>query len=94
MTHSAETVQRVGCHVATYLTTRRATVAGVDPATIAGRYTSTYDLSIAAGIATEQPASLRAFGWHITIPAISQRVANDTAQTLTEIEARFPPATP
>jgi hypothetical protein len=37
---------------------------------------------------------LRAFGWVFREPAISQRVINETAQVLTEIEARFPPAAP
>lgn len=33
---------------------------------------------------------VRAFGWAGNAPAISQRVANDTAAVLMEIEARFP----
>ncbi len=90
--HTAETVQCVGCHVSTFLTARRAAVAGVDPVTVAGRYGSAYDLSTAAGVSTTNNRSLRAFGYLFTEPAISQRVANDTAQVLVEIDQRYPPA--
>jgi hypothetical protein len=34
--------------------------------------------------------TLRALGYLRQLPMISQRVVNDTAQTLTEIEQRFP----
>jgi hypothetical protein len=88
--HTASTVQCVACHVSTFLTAHRATAAGINPTTIAGRYTSLYDLSISAGKSAFFDRSLRAFGWFFAEPAISQRVVNDTAQTLAEIEIRFP----
>jgi hypothetical protein len=88
---SAETVQCVGCHVTTFLTARRATVAGVDPMMINGRYTSTFDLAL-TGTSTTNDRSLRAFGYLFAEPQISQRVVNDTAQVLHEIAQRFPPA--
>jgi hypothetical protein len=91
---SAETVQCAACHVATVLTQRRSSVAAVDPATIPGRYASPYNLSNTTGIAPTNERSLRAFGWLLAQPAISQRVINETAQVLSEIEARFPPAAP
>ena len=90
LVHSADTVQCVGCHVSTFLTPRRAAVAGVDPATLPGRFTSGFDLSTGQGIATEFDRSLRAFGWFFAEPAISQRVVNDTAQTLVEIAQQYP----
>ena len=66
----------------------------MDPATIPGRYTSPYNLSNTTGIATTNDRSLRAFGWLFQQPAISQRVINETAQVLGEMETRFPPAAP
>jgi len=41
-------------------------------------------------IAGGDPRVVRAFGWAGNAPAISQRVVNDTAAVLAEIEARFP----
>lgn len=91
---TAETVQCAACHVATLLTARRSSVAGVDPAAVPGRYTSTYNLTNTSTTAVTNERSLRAFGWIFAQPAISQRVINETAQVLGEIEARFPPAAP
>ena len=84
--------QCVNCHVATILTVRRAAQAGVDPATIPGTFTSARNVSIQFGMSGSSDVSLRAFGWFHQYPAISNRVANDTAQVLDEIDQRFPPA--
>jgi hypothetical protein len=89
LTHTAETVPCVACHVSTVVTAARSASAGIDPLTIPGRYTSTFDLSIAGGKSAETRVT-RAFGYIGKQPMISQRVVNDTAQTLTEIEARYP----
>jgi hypothetical protein len=88
--HDAIDTQCLACHVATYLTVRRAAAAGVDPGAIAGRFTSSYNLAVDT-IAGRDPRVVRAFGWAGDAPAISQRVANDTAEVLAEIDARFPP---
>ena len=90
LTHTAETVACVGCHVSTVLTVRRAATIGVDPLTVPGRYTSAFDLSTAAGTLTQTDATIRALGYIANQTLISQRVVNDTAQTLTEIEQRYP----
>jgi hypothetical protein len=90
---TAETVQCLGCHVTTFLTARRAQVAGVDPTAVTGRYSSRFDLTM-TGMSTANNRSLRAFGYLFAEPMISQRVINDSAQVLVEIEARFPPAMP
>jgi hypothetical protein len=87
--HGTEDTQCVGCHVATYLTARRAQASGIDAATVAGRFTSRHDLRVRS-VAERDPRVVRAFGWVAKFPAISQRVANDTAQALSEIDARFP----
>lgn len=91
LAHAADTAQCVACHVTTFLTARRAEAAGIDPTAIRGRYTAPYDLAV-RGAATTTNRSLRAFGYLLTDPMISQRVVNDTAQVLVEIDARFPPA--
>lgn len=88
--HDAVDTQCFACHVATFLTARRSEVAGLDPTTIAGRFTSPYDTTVDT-IAGTDPRVVRGFGWASSFPAISQRVANDTARTLAEIDARFPP---
>jgi hypothetical protein len=90
MQHTAQTVQCIACHVSTYLLEHRAAVALVDPTTLPGRFASPYDLSIAAGMSATNERSLRALGWLHDMPAISQRVANDTAEVLAEIAQRFP----
>jgi len=55
------------------------------------RYTATFDLSIGGGQSAQTQNSIRALGYLRNVPLISQRVVNDTAQTLAEIEKRFPP---
>jgi hypothetical protein len=90
MTHSAETVACVACHVSTVVMNARAASADIDPRSLPGRYTSKYDLSVAAGKSATTDRTLRALGWLGKEPMISQRVANDTAQTLAEIEKRYP----
>ncbi len=88
--HSAETVACVACHVSTVLTAARAPGAGIDPVSLPERYTSTRDLSVAAGKSRETDRTLRALGYLGKDPMISQRVVNDTAQVLSEIERRYP----
>jgi hypothetical protein len=80
----------VACHVSTVITSARTATSSIDPLTLPGRYTSKYDLSIAGGQSAQNPNTLRALGHLRTDPMISQRVANDTAQALTEIAARYP----
>jgi hypothetical protein len=68
----------------------RAASAAIDPLALPGRYTSTFDLGTGGGQSAETPTTLRALGYLGKQPMISQRVVNDTAQTLTEIERRYP----
>ena len=91
LSNTAETAPCVSCHVSTVVMSMRAASAAIDPLTLPGRYTSTFDLSIAGGQSAQTFSTLRALGYLRTQPMISQRVANDTAQVLTEIEARYPP---
>ncbi|MEO5768909.1 MAG: hypothetical protein ABIS92_11220 [Polyangia bacterium] len=91
MTHTTETTACVACHVSTVVTRERSIGASIDPLTLPGRYTSNFDLSTAAGESATNPRTLRALGFAVRQPMISQRVVNETAQTLAELEARFPP---
>ena len=90
LSQTAETVPCVGCHVSTVVMAARAASAAIDPLTLPGRYTSSFDLSTSGGQSAATPQTLRALGYLRTTALISQRVANDTAQTLTEIDQRFP----
>lgn len=87
LVHDTVNTQCVGCHVSTFLTTRRAEAVGIAPLAIAGRFTA----PLAATIARSDARVVRGFGWAASSPAISQRVVNDSAQVLAEIAARFPP---
>ena len=84
-----DTVSCIACHVSTQLTHLRTTEVGADPTSIAGRYTSSYDLTVQGTLRTAR--TLRALGWLHRDRIISQRVVNDTAQLLLELQARFPP---
>jgi hypothetical protein len=90
LSHTAETVPCVTCHVSTVVMAGRTANGAIDPLTLPARYTSTFDLSIAGGESAQTRFTIRALGYLRKVPMISQRVANDTAQTLTEIERRFP----
>jgi hypothetical protein len=90
MTHTAETVACVACHVSTVVLNARALASTMDPLALPGRYTSKFDLSIAGGESATTRNTIRALGYFGTRVMISQRVVNDTAQTLTEIESRYP----
>lgn len=87
---TAETVACVACHVSTVVLSARGASAGIDPRTLPNRYASQFELSTAAGMSAQTPQTLRALGYQALQPMISQRVVNETAQTLTEIEQRFP----
>ena len=90
LSHTAETVPCVACHVSTVVMKARADSTAIDPLTLPGHYTSKFDLGIAGGQSAQTPATIRALGYLAKQPMISQRVVNDTAQTLTEIEQRYP----
>ena len=62
---------------------------GVDPKTLPSAFTTSIDTSIAAGASADNPVILRGLGHHGVAIAISQRAANETAQALSEINARF-----
>jgi hypothetical protein len=69
----------------------RAARANIDPLTVAGRFTAgpSLDLSPLLPEDTFSGRTLRALGYVGGSPVASQRVVNETAQVLMEIEARF-----
>ncbi|MEO8704906.1 MAG: hypothetical protein ABI867_32940 [Kofleriaceae bacterium] len=88
--HDANDLQCASCHVATFLTARRSESAAIDPQLLPDRYPSPYNLANDT-LASHDSRVVRAFGWGGSAPTISQRVVNDSAQVVTEIEARFAP---
>jgi len=84
-----DTVSCIACHVSTQVTQLRAGEVGADPTAIEGRFTSSYDLAVQGTLRTNR--TTRALGWLHHDKIISQRVVNDTAQLLLELETRFPP---
>jgi hypothetical protein len=87
-TSAPDTVSCIACHVSTQVMHARTTSMGIDATSIQGVYTSTYDLSVTGKL--RDGRSTRALGWIGREAMISQRVVNDTAQLLVELEARFP----
>ena len=92
--HGAGDQQCVTCHLTTFLLTNRAKEENLTLSAIAGAFTSTHNLSVGFGISTDSETSMRNFGWFLHYPAISRRVANESAVVLDEIDARYPPQDP
>lgn len=90
--HTASTVQCVTCHVSTYLAVHRGQIAGIDVRSLPSRYTTRRDVRVSQGISASEERALHGFSWIRHDVAISQRVANETAQVLDELEQRFPVA--
>ncbi len=88
--HTSATVPCVACHTSTYLGVHRAQVAVVGLGTLPSRFQTTHDVRVLDGISATSPVSLHNFGWLGGDVAISQRVANETAMVLDEIQQRFP----
>jgi len=87
---AADDLSCVTCHIGTYVLDQAQTAYGFDPATFeADRYTSVHDLTLTGG-ARQTPSSLRAFGWFDRDPMIAQRVVNESAAVVDDLEARFP----
>lgn len=78
-----------GCHLSTFVMNEAALRHGVDAADFPDdRFVSARNLEL-RGASSETASSLRAFGWFDTSPMISQRVVNESAAVLDDIEARF-----
>jgi hypothetical protein len=90
--HTSGTVQCVSCHLSTTLITPRAADAGVDVSTLPGFYRVTDFDPATLGNQSARTRTLRALGYFGDTPLVSQRVVNETANVLSELEQRFPPA--
>ena len=90
LSHTAETVACFACHVSTFVLHARSSATANDLGTLPGRYTSTYELSTEGGKSAVTQRTIRALGYLGRDAMISQRVVNETAQTLTELEQRYP----
>lgn len=87
--HGPGGLQCASCHVATRVLALRTDADDIDPATVPNRFTSSRAISISYGV-SDEVWSPRAFAWVMVWPAISERVANESAVVLDEIEQRFP----
>jgi hypothetical protein len=86
--NDAVNTQCMSCHVATYLASYRAGELGVDPSASPSWYHSSRNIS--APFANSDARQVRAFGYVDATPVVSQRVVNDTAHTLDDVDARYP----
>jgi hypothetical protein len=87
--NDAVNTQCMACHVATYLTTYRTGELMMDPTTSPSWYHSPRNTSVGM-LGNTDGNQIRAFGYVGTSPIVSQRVANDTAHTLDDVDALFP----
>jgi hypothetical protein len=79
-----------GCHVSTFVTESARVAFGLDAAAFPNdAFSSKRDLT-RRGESGGNPSSLRAFGWFERKPMIGQRVVNETASVVDDLEARFP----
>jgi hypothetical protein len=89
LTNSTDTIACPACHTSTVALASRAKDMGLDPATLPGSYETSFDVSVEAGMSKTNDQTLRALGFLGRKVMISQRVANDTALVLEDIERRF-----
>jgi hypothetical protein len=92
--HTANTVQCVTCHLSTTLAPPRAADAGIDLATLDELYRAPLFDPTPLGGQGARFRTLRAFGYFADAPLVSQRVINETANVLSELEQRYPAAAP
>ena len=83
------TLSCASCHIATIVLAARAEASGIDPKTLPSAFKTSFDTSVAAGESAENSVILRGLCYRGVLVAISQRVVNETAQALVEINARF-----
>lgn len=84
--HDAFDTQCLGCHVGSYIGPYRAGELGVAIESSPSWYRSTHDLTVPA----PDTKHVRGLGYFATTLVISQAAANETANVLDEISARFP----
>jgi len=87
--NDAVNTQCLSCHVATYMTTYRAGELSVDPSTLPSWYHTPRNVDVGA-LGNTDARQIRNFGYVASNPIVSQRVANDTAHALDDVDALFP----
>jgi hypothetical protein len=80
-----------GCHVSTFVRETTRAKHGLDLATLPDAFQSSRDLTRTGGAATTV-ASLRAFGYFDKQAMIGDRVINESAAVVDDLEKRFPAA--
>lgn len=88
--YGPDQLQCAGCHLSTFVT-QQGIAMGMDPKQVPDAFVSSRDMTL-KGTAATNGSSLRAFGWFIKDPSISQRVLNETAAVVDDLEKRFPVA--
>jgi hypothetical protein len=88
--HDAVDTQCLACHVATFLGTYRAGELKMDPTTTPSWYRTPRNVDVGK-LGDNAGNQIRAFGYIGTSPIVSQRVANDTAHALDDVDRLFPP---
>lgn len=89
--HTSGTVQCASCHLSTTLLPPRAADAGIDLGTLDQVYRAPLFDQTPLGTQNLRFRTLRALGYFVDTPLVSQRVINETANVLSELEQRFPP---
>ncbi|MFO0747709.1 MAG: hypothetical protein U1F43_18895 [Myxococcota bacterium] len=90
--HAPDTVQCLGCHVASILLPARGSAAHLDLAALDRFRAADESLDLTPlAFPGAGDRTLRALGYSGFLPIISARVVHETALVLAEVEARFPP---
>jgi hypothetical protein len=92
--NTSNTEQCATCHLSTTLLSPRAADAGVDVSTLPELYRSTLFDQAPLGSQNTRFRTVRALGYFADTPLVSQRVINETANVLGELEQRYPAAAP
>ncbi len=87
--NDAVNTQCMACHVATYLTTYRTGELMMDPTASPSWYHSPRNTNVGM-LGNSDGNQIRGFGYVNAAPIVSQRVANDTAHSLDDVDALFP----
>jgi hypothetical protein len=88
--HGPDALPCAGCHVSSFVADQAGRRFGLSPSEFPDdAFTSARDLTLKGG-ATRNATSLRAFGWFQKEPMLSQRVVNESAAVVDDLEKRFP----
>ena len=87
---SADELSCAGCHLGTYVLEQTSATHGLSVSDFPeDAFSSSWDLSLRGG-ASQKASSLRAFGYFDAEPMIAQRVVNESAEVVDDLEKRFP----